>query len=955
MVSGADDETLVTYPASRPAEADLKRGELLGRYVVLGRLGAGGMGVVYTAYDPELDRKLAVKLMRSLGGADGSTTGGSARLLREAQAMAKLQHPNVVSVHDVGQHEGHVFIAMEFIEGKTLSEWLAEQKPSWREIVRVLRFAGEGLAAAHEKGIVHRDFKPDNVMITDDGRVRVLDFGLARAAANQASESETEPQTTSGESPLNAELTRAGSMVGTPAYMSPEQHLSEEVKPASDQFSFAVTAYFALFGERPFAGDRPAAIAFNVIEGRIRQPSDARGVARRIRAVVARGLSRHAEDRWPSMRAMLDQLARDPSRRRRRLLAAGSLVAVAGAVFGFNRFDHGRQVERCRADAASISEVWDESTRAQLHTTLAESGSELATFTADQTVSWLDRYAEEWSKTREAACLSATTEGAQSERVYELGVACLEEHREALASLVATLSAGDAQSLSRAVPAAAGLPLIESCQDEQHLNQRAARPQSQTDRVAARQIESQLQEAKSLLALGQHSRARSKASDAAGAAEQLGWPPLIARAHYEVALALEQEAKYEDAERELRVAMLDALRAGDDELVAAAGGQLGYVLSHELNRTDEAGHWIDLADAALDRSGMQDGLARARWLGQAATIDLSRGDVEDADEKYSRALAITRDTLGEEHPRVGSAALDLGNAKTVIGDWRAYKRLALDAIAIEIKTLGADHPRLGRTYTNLAQAHARLGEFPDAQKAARRALEITEANYPPEHPDVGKALVTLSNTLDDEDEKLDLLSRALPIMKNAMGEDHPWVGRVENNLALIHIRADRTTEAIALLEHNLDILRKVKSADHPDLAMVYFNLAKAESRDGQHAKALEHATLALEMRQKSLGLEHRHTAYAEQVLGVVLERSGDVQAALVHWERALASYEKEGVMLPELAGARFDIARVLWDTKRDRKRALELARSAAVTYAEIGDHAKEERQAVDDWLTAHDR
>ncbi|MCA9687455.1 MAG: serine/threonine protein kinase, partial [Myxococcales bacterium] len=239
--------------------------ERIGRYLVLDRLGAGGMGVVYAAYDPDLDRKLALKLLHE---GDRRSERTRVRLLREAQALARVSHPNVIQVYDVGTFEDRIYIAMEFVDGLSLREWLSAENRDLRAILATFSQAGHGLAAAHQKGLVHRDFKPDNVLVARDGRVVVLDFGIAHAIGDLENEHErsgiTEArlsETRSGERSsslqgtgplaLHAELTRAGALIGTPAYMAPEQFDSRDTDARSDQFSFCVTLWEALHGERP--------------------------------------------------------------------------------------------------------------------------------------------------------------------------------------------------------------------------------------------------------------------------------------------------------------------------------------------------------------------------------------------------------------------------------------------------------------------------------------------------------------------------------------------------------------------------------------------------------------------------------------------------------------------------------------------------------------------------------
>jgi WD40 repeat protein/predicted Ser/Thr protein kinase len=305
----------------------------IGRFTIVRELGAGGMGVVYVAYDEQLDRRVAVKLLR---GASPSSDA-SLRLGREAQAMARLQHPHVVTVHEVGTFEGQVFVAMEFVDGQDLRGWLRSESRTWREIIDVFRQAGEGLAAAHDGGIVHRDFKPDNVLVGKDGRVRVADFGLAHAF-DAPMEATRDPELTSSQSGrrLHVSLTRTGAIMGTPAYMPPEQFAGQRTDARSDQFSFCVALWEGLYGRRPFAGQNLAALSLAISEGRIDPPRADSDVPTWITAILTRGLSPKPDDRWPSMRELLDAIGRDPSARRRRLVLGfglgGSALALVGGL-----------------------------------------------------------------------------------------------------------------------------------------------------------------------------------------------------------------------------------------------------------------------------------------------------------------------------------------------------------------------------------------------------------------------------------------------------------------------------------------------------------------------------------------------------------------------------------------------------------------------------------------------
>jgi tetratricopeptide (TPR) repeat protein/TolB-like protein len=316
--------------------APLGPGDVIGRYVVLARLGAGAMGFVYAAQDPKLNRRVAVKVLRGRGGAPASHVS-SERLLREARAMARLVHPNVVAVHDVGELGDQVFVAMQLVDGGTLRAWLAEAKRPWRDVLAVCASAGRGLAAAHAAGIVHRDFKPDNVLVSRSGEVRVTDFGLARAGSptddlsSGAGAAEGEDVARSS---ARAIATAKGTLLGTPAYMAPEQMRCEPATVRSDVFSFCATVHEALYGVRPFAGTTLAQLRDDASAGRLVPPPVDTQVPPAVRRVLEGGLRPQPEDRHASIDAVLDALDRaaKPLRRRGWMVVAAAALVAAGAI-----------------------------------------------------------------------------------------------------------------------------------------------------------------------------------------------------------------------------------------------------------------------------------------------------------------------------------------------------------------------------------------------------------------------------------------------------------------------------------------------------------------------------------------------------------------------------------------------------------------------------------------------
>ncbi|MBN1770567.1 MAG: serine/threonine protein kinase, partial [Deltaproteobacteria bacterium] len=369
-------------------------GTKVGRFTILEPLGTGSTGCVFSAYDPELDRKVALKVLRgdypveqrlhlaaastvggdetgeSSGAADGPVQARQQRLLREARALAKLSHPNVITAYDVGLHGNDVFIAMQHVDGCTLRRWL-ETRRTAPEVLEVLARAGAGLAAAHRAGLVHRDFKPDNVMIGRDDRVYVLDFGLVRDFTAQ----DLDPPAVDGTPGPEAvsRLTATGSVIGTPAYMAPEQYLGRPADARSDQFSFCVSLYEALFGQRPFAGATPAEIGRKMLDGEAPTIPSHRDVPARVRRAVARGLERDPERRWPSMDDLLLELA---AGRRRWSTAVLAAVAVA-LVLGSGALLLGRSATDPAADCAAAGDrlrgVWDDRVRAHVRDAFAAS------------------------------------------------------------------------------------------------------------------------------------------------------------------------------------------------------------------------------------------------------------------------------------------------------------------------------------------------------------------------------------------------------------------------------------------------------------------------------------------------------------------------------------------------------------------------------------------------------
>jgi serine/threonine protein kinase len=320
-------ERVTASQAGEQPRPTLSVGDRVGRYLVLSSIGAGGMGVVFAAYDPQLDRKIALKLLRS--GLAVWSKDARTRLRREAQAIAQLSHPNVVSVYDVGTTvEGDLYIAMEFVEGDTLTSWLRKYPRTWREIIDVFLQAARGLHSAHRVGLLHRDFNPDNVLVGGDGRVRVTDFGLARSLL--APDEAMQPKPKSVMTALNQALTATGTVLGTPRYMPPEQLTGPDLDERSDQFSFCVALYEALYGSHPLPDGTSAAMIDH--GARAHPPPEGTRIPAAIGRAVLRGLERDRARRFPSMGTLIDELVPRPRRSPLRFagLGIGAVLLVGG-------------------------------------------------------------------------------------------------------------------------------------------------------------------------------------------------------------------------------------------------------------------------------------------------------------------------------------------------------------------------------------------------------------------------------------------------------------------------------------------------------------------------------------------------------------------------------------------------------------------------------------------------
>ena len=603
--------------------------------MILGKLGAGGMGTVLRAYDPKLHREVALKLMLPDRVARPEL---AARLVREAQAMARLSHPNVVPVYDVELDGQRIAVAMELVEGETLKEFC--QRPrTVREVLEVFLAAGRGLAAAHVAGLVHRDFKPGNVLIGNDGRARVTDFGLAKAFGNPMS-SETEAlHDDETPSPTDAivsqldELTADGSIVGTPAYMAPEQHARQQADPRSDQYAFCIALWEALFGKRPFTSTSIEALRLEKRRGPPTTPAR-RGVPKRIRRALARGLSNAAEERRPNMDALLTRL--EPPRARRSLLVGGAAAGVAVAAI----WAIGQQDTPCQSGREEIAETWNPAAVQRLRGAVLGAGSPLSESTAARLTERIDGYVAAWTTAHEDACRATVVHGTQSQRVLDLRMACLDRAQRALAATLGVLEKADAQAVEHAADVVGALPQVESCADIDTLQRVAPLPNDPDQRAQVQLIGEALARGSALRRTGKLEASEAVLREATADADRLDYGPSRGRALVELGTTLLVKGDT-TAEGLLTEGLQLALTSADMNTAIRSAYRLAIIVADEPGRSGES---MILARTALGLAESVEPSGRLAAVAHGGVAEAARatGDRDLSETHYRRALANHR-------------------------------------------------------------------------------------------------------------------------------------------------------------------------------------------------------------------------------------------------------------------------------------------------------------------------
>lgn len=886
------------------------------RFVVLEKLGSGGMGVVFAAHDEQLDRKIAIKLVRHHDTAEERDE--QQRLIREARALARLSHPNVVAIYDVGMHGDRVFIAMELVRGMTLRRWAEASPRSWGETLRCFVQAGEGLAAAHAAGITHRDFKPDNALIGDDGRVRVVDFGLAQGEGAEALGSV--PSDGALGSPR---LTATGKVAGTPAYMAPEQFAGAPADARSDQFAFCVALWEAVFGERPYPARDAMQLRLALAAGVVATPAHVELAPAWLRAALERGLATEAERRWPSMRALLDACQRSGGRRR--MWAIGPAVVVGGIVtaFGGDTLWRARQRAACEQNAEALAAVWSPTVAVSTRTALVDTGLAHAEPVAARLDGILGAYVETWREHHARSC-AATVEGHLDETAWQLRSDCLGGQRERLATLVELLQVPDRALVNEAVRAAYELPPPDACVDDDRLAANAATIAASVDREAVTQLRRAFARVE-LLADTTRPDAVPRAAAAREQAAALGDPALIAEGELVLGAAHFGLGEYQAAAEASERAYFGAIAVGADQVALMAATELVHLVGGRLTRHDDAEAWMRHAQGLLPRSGAARPWREAALAKSMAFASREIGDYANARANYERAIALYSEVAGPDHPTVARVWSDLGGMLSMSGQPDDATRAYDEAERILVAAFGTESLEIATLYSGRSNVALLRGEFVVSAELCERVLRIREALLEPDHPAVATALANLGAArlaVGDAAAARPLLVRAVDIRRDKLGASHPLVAQALVNLGTVAVHLDDHRAAIGYLREALQIQRATLPATHHRTLSALVTLGDAH----RHLQQLERAIATYDEIIALGDGAGRHRGLALAGRGMALFYLDEPTKALADFEAALSTPVAEEPDPAVHCELYFGLARALRTTGGDDGRVREVSR-----------------------------
>jgi eukaryotic-like serine/threonine-protein kinase len=968
----------------------------VGRYALMKRIAVGGMGEVYAAYDEQLDRKVAIKLVRpdrlGPGGQNHDPTGQ--RLIREAQTLARLSHPNVVQVYEAGQCGNRVFLAMEFIRGRSLRQWLEQRREivepdKWRTILSMFQSAGRGLQAAHAAGLVHRDFKPDNVLVGDDGRVCVADFGLARPVASDAqitqpaslravigtpAEGELIEKLLGEPSPLSSlpNLTQSGTMLGTPAYMSPEQMEGAPSDWRSDQFAFCVALYEALYNGLPFAASDLRSLHARMTSGAATPPPRKSEVPAWVWKVVERGLSVDPAARYASMGELLAALAADPARRRARILGraflgGGGIAALL--VFLFLVPERRAAVDPCAEAGNGVDGVWNPARAEQIRQSFLATKVPYAAEAAGAVHKHLERYAGELRAERKASCVATHVRHEQTEQLAELQTLCLDRRERHLDALATELGRADDQVVERGTESAASLPRVDRCRDREALTLGVQPPEDAALAARVERVQKQLAAARAQRLSGRRTEALDLIQTLLKTSEQAEYPPLRAELLAELGL-LQRDGATSDEGKQGEETLLESVdlaeRYRDDELVSALWfdlARLGYL--HQQSNLVKANQWARRAMATSWRLN-DGGRQRSAALSIRGSLAFSEGKHEQAELLLRDAVKLA-ETSGENPISLAFRMQSLaGVLDRMNGRAGESKQLYARALQILDTELGVGHPLSAGLLYDYGIALQSAGDLDGSRQMRKRAMAIWKAIHGDKKSlDIGDTQMALGNL----EVNVGQLERAAEHARLAREEyrealTDPTSSRHTQLLLLDGLVARRRGDlpaALAAYEEALALARRTAAHNPVRMNNVLCGLGDVLVAMGRHDRALAIFAEAEEAQKKiEGGATPLRVAMLLKGRGLALFGKGNAPGAVALVERAL-------IFMQGQTGYPLDVAEVQWGLAQalrragdaSPERAEELARQALKTYRELGaglgKAGSSTTEAIERWLSQSSR
>lgn len=824
----------------------LRRGSKVGKYVLLDVLGQGAMGIVYQGYDSSLHREAAIKFLHvELAEKDSLAQG---RLLREAQAMARLSHGNVVTIYEAGKVGDSVYLAMELVSGETLGKWVTRPERSLSEIRDAFGQAALGLRAAHDADLVHRDFKPDNVLVSASGRVRVTDFGLARGGRSL----EMEEGIGSTEQELDAVaevLTQTGALLGTPIYMAPEQLQGEVATPLSDQFAFCVAYYEAIYGQRPFQGQTISQLLRAAQEESPPANSSRFSVPKELHAILLRGLSPVPDDRFSSMSDLLSAMdALDASEQRptkRGWIAAAILISAALVFVGVvvSREQPSIAQPLCLGAEERVRDSRTDALSSRMRQALSGlKGERVAVASLVDTE--FSKWGQRWAEQHRQVCEATRVSGEQSESLMDLRMQCLDRQLLTYSSLsqeLASLEVGAEFDTDRVI---AGLPDIERCSDAQSLMGIA--PPSVDQKIDVDTIESKLGQAQALAATGQYDASRRMANELYLQAAQVQYLPLSAKVALVLAGTERAMGEFNTARKRIDESIGAAIALGSERETSVAWIEAVSILG-ESGAYEEALRYGGYAKASLRRLSRSSHL-KSRLTNNLGVIHTYLGQWQEAREELVHALRLRRHLFGEKDTRVARVLTNLGNLERDSGNYALALTHHQDALVIDSAVLGPSHPTIGRHLHNQAGVRKLMGHIQESSA---------------------------------------LYKKALAIKVEALGELHHYVALTRNSLGLLHLEAGESEQAIVY--YKAALLSFGQDASHPDEALSRFGLGKAYLHIGENLLAVQNLKVALRMFELRYSDKEERIVRTLLALSLALAKTGEFKVAGALVERAQVS------------------------------------------------------------------